>query len=201
MNMGNYGYLSAKPHAVTRVDNTDYLITSTSQQITYNPYGKAALIVEGDSSQVLFYGPDKTRWLQVDSVNGQVAAKTYYFDDFELRVAGNHTRKYHYLEEGLLTYMLDSSLTDHYYLLTDNVGSVTHIVSGEGGTKFEAGYEAWGRQHVTKNDIGFFRGYGGHEMLSKYRLVNMDGRLYDYALGRFLSPDNYVQEPGNSQNN
>ena len=200
MNMGNYGYLSAKPHAVTRVDNTDYLITSTSQQITYNPCGKAALIVEGDSSQVLFYGPDKTRWLQVDSVNGQVAAKTYYFDDFELRVAGNHTHKYHYLEEGLLTYMLDSSLTDHYYLLTDNVGSVTHIVSGEGGTKFEAGYEAWGRQHVTKNDIGFFRGYGGHEMLSKYRLVNMDGRLYDYALGRFLSPDNYVQEPGNSQN-
>ena len=94
MNMGNYGYLSAKPHAVTRVDNTDHLINSTSQQITYNPYGKAALIVEGDSSQVLFYGPDKTRWLQVDSVNGQVAAKTYYFDDFELRVAGNHTRKY-----------------------------------------------------------------------------------------------------------
>ena len=133
-------------------------------------------------------------------MNGQVAAKTYYFDDFELRVAGNHTHKYHYLEEGLLTYMLDSSLTDHYYLLTDNVGSVTHIVSGEGGTKFDAGYEAWGRQHVTKNDIGFFRGYGGHEMLSKYRLVNMDGRLYDYALGRFLSPDNYVQEPGNSQN-
>ena len=157
-----------------RVDNTDYLITSTSQQITYNPYGKAALIVEGDSSQVLFYGPDKTRWLQVDSVIGQVAAKTYYFDDFELRVAGGHTRKYHYIGEGLLTYMLDSSLTDHYYLLTDNVGSVTHIVSGEGGTKFEAGYEAWGRQHVTKNDIGFFRGYGGHEMLSKYRLVNME---------------------------
>ena len=159
----------------------------------------AALIVEGDSSQTLFYGPDKTRWLQVDSVNGQVAAKTYYFDDFELRISGGHTLKYHYLEEGLLTYMLDSSLTDHYYLLTDNVGSVTHIVSGEGGTKFEAGYEAWGRQHVTKNDIGFFRGYGGHEMLPKYRLVNMDGRLYDYALGRFLSPDNYVQEPGNSQ--
>ena len=153
--MGNYGYLSAKPHAVTRVDNTDYLKASASRQTTYNAFAKAALIVEGDSSQVLFYGPDKTRWLQA---------------------------------------------TDHYYLLTDNVGSVTHIVSGEGGTKFEAGYEAWGRQHVTKNDIGFFRGYGGHEMLPQYRLVNMDGRLYDYALGRFLSPDNYVQEPGNSQN-
>ncbi len=39
MNMGNYGYLSAKPHAVTRVDNTAYQITSTSQQITYNASG------------------------------------------------------------------------------------------------------------------------------------------------------------------
>ena len=39
MNMCNYGYLSTKPHAVTRVDNTDYQITSTSQQITYNASG------------------------------------------------------------------------------------------------------------------------------------------------------------------
>ena len=39
MNMGNYGYLSTKPHAVTQVDNTAYQITSTSQQITYNASG------------------------------------------------------------------------------------------------------------------------------------------------------------------
>ena len=32
MNMGNYGYLSAKPHAVTRVDNTDYLKASVSRR-------------------------------------------------------------------------------------------------------------------------------------------------------------------------
>ena len=111
-----------------------------------------------------------------------------------------HTLKYHYLEEGLLTYMYDSSVTDHYYLLTDNVGSVVHVVNGEGGTVFDAGYDAWGKQVVTNNVIGFHRGYGGHEMLSQYRLVNMDGRLYDYTLGRFLSPDRYVQEPLNSQN-
>ena len=197
--MGTYGYLSSKPHAVTQVDNTDYLIASASQQIDYHPFGKAMLIREGENSQRLFYGPDGSRWLQVDSVNGQVVSKTYYDADFEMRVAGNHTHKYHYLEEGLLTYKYDSSITDHYYLLTDNVESITHIVDGEGGTVFDAGYDAWGKQEVTKNDIGFFRGYGGHEMLAQYRLVNMDGRMYDYVLGRFLSPDNYVQEPGNSQ--
>ena len=37
--MGNNAYLSTQPHAVTRVDNTDYLIASTSQQITYNASG------------------------------------------------------------------------------------------------------------------------------------------------------------------
>ena len=197
--MGTYGYLSSKPHAVTQVDNTDYLIASASQQIDYHPSGKAMLIREGENSQRLFYGPDGTRWLQVDSVNGQTVSKTYYDDDFEMRVAGNHTHKYHYLEEGLLTYKYDSSVTDHYYLLTDNVGSITHVVNGEGGTVFDAKYDSWGKQKVTNNSIGFFRGYGGHEMLPQYRLVNMDGRMYDYALGRFLSPDNYVQEPDNSQ--
>ena len=40
--MGNYGYLSAKPHAVTRVDNTDYLKASASRRTTYNAFAKAA---------------------------------------------------------------------------------------------------------------------------------------------------------------
>ena len=68
-----------------------------------------------------------------------------------------HTHQYRHLEEGLLTYMYDSSVTDHYYLLTDNVGSVTHVVNGEGGTVFDAGYDAWGGQVVTNNVIGFHR--------------------------------------------
>jgi len=33
-----------------------------------------------------------------------------------------------------------------------------------------------------------------------FGLINMNGRIYDPALGRFLSPDPYVQMPDNSQN-
>ena len=40
----------------------------------------------------------------------------------------------------------------------------------------------------------------GHEHLSWFGLVNMNDRLYDAAVGRFLSPDPYVQDPTNSQN-
>ena len=77
-----------------------------------------------------------------------------------------------------------------------------------------AAYDAWGNQTVTRNDIGFHRGYTGHEMLPEFGLINMrsaqrdafattwrkNGRLYDPTIGRFLSTDNYVQEPWNSQN-
>ena len=41
MNIGNYGYLSAKPHAVTRVDNIGYLKASASRRTTYNAFAKA----------------------------------------------------------------------------------------------------------------------------------------------------------------
>ena len=50
------------------------------------------------------------------------------------------------------------------------------------------------------NKIGLRRGYTGHEMLSEFDIINMNGRLYDPVLGRFFSPDNYVQMPDNSQN-
>ena len=43
------------------------------------------------------------------------------------------------------------------------------------------------------------RGYTGHEMLDRTGFVHMNGRVYDPALGRFLSPDPIVKNPVNSQ--
>ena len=64
---------------------------------------------------------------------------------------------------------------------------------------FEASYDAWGKQTIKFNKIGLQRGYTGHEMLNDFDIINMNGRLYDSVLGRFLSPDNLVQMPGNAQ--
>ena len=44
------------------------------------------------------------------------------------------------------------------------------------------------------------RGYTGHEHLTSVGLIHMNGRLYDPALHRFLQPDNFVQDPFNTQN-
>ena len=43
------------------------------------------------------------------------------------------------------------------------------------------------------------RGFTDHEHIDEAQLIHMNGRVYDYNLGRFLSVDPFIQEPGNSQ--
>ena len=97
-----------------------------------------------------------------------------------------------------------------YQRFTDQQGNILSVVDENGGRVFDATYDAWGRQTVTLNTICLHRGYTGHEMMGEFGLINMNrrslarsgesnGRVYDPTLGRFLSPDNYVQAPGNSQ--
>ncbi len=52
------------------------------------------------------------------------------------------------------------------------------------------------------NDHPLFagRGFTSHEWLPWFNLYNMNGRLYDPVVGRFLSPDENVQMPDFSQN-
>lgn len=74
----------------------------------------------------------------------------------------------------------------------------------------ELSYDAWGRlrnpatqevyTHEQQPALFLGRGYTGHEHLTQFGLVNMNARLYDPILGRFLSPDPYVQMPYMSQN-
>ncbi|MDR2473507.1 MAG: RHS repeat-associated core domain-containing protein, partial [Tannerella sp.] len=51
----------------------------------------------------------------------------------------------------------------------------------------------------TEPELLLGRGYTGHEHLTQFGLINMNARLYDPALGRFLSPDPYVQNPFDGQ--
>jgi RHS repeat-associated protein len=92
----------------------------------------------------------------------------------------------------------------YYYLLRDHLGTVTHVTDTQGNVVSEYSFDAWGRRR-DKDDWGYtlsgepdlFAGCGftGHEYLPWFNLWNMNGRLYDPAVGRFLSPDPYIQDP------
>ncbi len=42
-------------------------------------------------------------------------------------------------------------------------------------------------------------GYTGHEHYQDFGIINMNGRIYDPAMGRFFSPDPFIQDPENLQ--
>ena len=123
-----------------------------------------------------------------------------YGDGIEIIVTNDTLRRIYYLDEDVI--LVETPLTGEsrlYYAQTDRLGSYTDIMNGEGNRVFEADYDAWGRQTVSRNTIGFIRGYTGHEMLPEFGLINMNGRMYDPLLARFLSPDDFIQMPFSPQ--
>jgi len=97
---------------------------------------------------------------------------------------------------------------DLYYLHRDHLGSIVMISNAQGDAVEKRQFDAWG--NIVKitdgvgNPLSVFmitdRGFTGHEHLLSVGLINMNGRLYDPKLHRFLSPDNFVQDFYNTQN-
>jgi RHS repeat-associated protein len=95
-----------------------------------------------------------------------------------------------------------------YFLHRDHLGSIVLITDDAGNIAEKRQFDAWG--NIVKLEDGngnpsaafviLDRGYTGHEHLLGVALIHMNGRLYDPKLHRFLSPDNYVQDPYNTQN-
>jgi len=92
------------------------------------------------------------------------------------------------------------------YCLRDHLGSLQYVVNEAGTTVLEEySYDAWGcrRDPVTWKPAAITantaRGFTGHEHIDLFELVNMDGRVYDPRLGRFMSADLHVQKLFNTQ--
>lgn len=202
LDVGNYEY-GQKPHAVMSVDNTRRIIPSATLSTEFNELGKIGRIEDGNSltSVDFIYGPDMQRWKSTTYNNGAVEKTTFYDTDYDKVIdKDGNTTEFIYVDDNVMMLRKNNGYSLPYIVTKDVLGSVVSIYGGDGKQVFSATYDAWGKQTVTMNKIGFIRGYCGHEMLNDYQIINMNGRLYDPVLGRFLSPDNYVQTPDFSQN-
>jgi RHS repeat-associated protein len=107
--------------------------------------------------------------------------------------------------------MTDTAKPALRYYHFDHLGSITaisdeqgHVVDGAAGGRNPGvlSYDAWGARRASASqpaDPAAYdlppghREYTGHETIPGVGLVNMNGRVYDPMLGRFLSPDPNIQ--------
>jgi RHS repeat-associated protein len=208
----SYG-LNAGPHAVTGVVSPLLMPAEAQQVISYNSFKKASRIMHHSQGLelVLHYGPDEQRIKTEYKINGQTQLTRYFPGgglEVEVNEETNEERWLHYLPGGGL-YVCDKEFNKigMYYVLTDYLGSWDKVISETGAPIEEYSFDPWGRRRNPTNwtytgvpaSFTFNRGYTGHEMLDAFVLINMNGRVYDPIIARFLSPDPFVQAPDNSQ--
>ncbi len=175
---------------------------------------------------ILEYGADKTRKVErCQEIKRRVSAanpsshvknlKTKYYvgNLYEKIVTDADIREINYIfADGKTVAFFETSERNDdrvLYLHRDHLGSIMAFTDEEGDIDEELSYDAWGRRRdvetweyssFSNSDIaGYDRGFTGHEHIDMFSMVNMDGRMYDPVVGRFLSPDPYIQMPDFTQ--
>ena len=206
-----------KPYAISGVNTGAHTaIPLRNQTLTYTSFKRPATITEGEYTAAFTYDGSGQRKKMELKKNGVKELDRYYLlNSYEMDdpALGGIKEKI-YLGGDAYTApavaVREGGSWNIYYLCRDYLGSITHIATGSGSLVQELSYDAWGRLRNPANqqayapdsepELFFGRGYTGHEHLPQFGLINMNARLYDPALGRFLSPDPYVQAPDFSQN-
>ena len=203
------------PYRVTQLDLTGNAVPAAPQSITYTCYQRPAQVTESGRSATFTYDADGRRVKMYLSDGADPVLSRYYLGDrYEADVTpeGNTERLYIggnaynapvvYVKDG------DSEWT-MYNIGRDYLGNITHIATADGTPVAEYNYDPWGRLRNPETheifapgeepELFLGRGYTGHEHLTDFGLINMNARLYDPVIGRFLSPDPYVQDPESTQ--
>ncbi len=221
---GYYKYQNAKKHAVAYVVGSPIAgqpainpapvssIWQSEQNINYTSFNKVASINEGYAINYdIEYGADYERVTSQESI-GRTMVNKYYDGDYEERqVNFGESTKIIYVSGGngfCAMLVTAGEQTTPYFIYTDHLGSIVAATDQSANIVARQNYDAWGRErnptnwnqygNTTSAPDWLYRGYTGHEMLSSFALINMNGRMYDPVLGRMLSPDNYVM-PGGTQ--
>ena len=88
-----------------------------------------------------------------------------------------------------------------HYLHADALGSIDTITDETGKVVQRVAFDPFGKRDVQGDGTALSdRGYTGHEHMDGLGLINMNARLYDAEIGRFVSPDTVIQAAALGQN-
>ena len=211
-----FGYgASAGPYALTGVSSSTGVIPTTDQTATYTSFEKVSTLSEGVYSASFIYNSENQRAkMDVAQSGTNILTRWYAGGSYMKETASGVTKEYTYLGGDAYTApvaaVTQGGTTTYFYLLRDYLGNITHQVNTSNVVVAEYNFDAWGRRRsaddwsytLDANDLALFadRGFTGHEYLPWFNLYNMNGRLYDPLVGRFLSADPFIQDPASTQN-
>ena len=217
--VGTYTYHSSRPHVLLTAGTNSYshdengnITSRAGTTISYNAFNKPESISGASPDTTFTYGADLMRYRQhVDPTSGTEKTVYYVGKSMEIETVGTTTSYRHYLGDVAIltkTGSLSDSNPDIKYTFRDRLGGVSALGDTSGSSTETRGYDAFGKPRdgdwTDKSPpiIGSTvtdRGFTDHEHLDDWALIHMNGRGYDYSIGRFLSVDPLIQEPGNSQ--
>ncbi len=203
----------AGPYALTKVTSSTGVIPAVSQTATYSSFEKVNTFSQGAYAATFAYNSDNQRAKMVVTQSGStILTRWYAGSSYIKQTEGSVTKEFTWIGGDAYTApvlaITQSGTTTYYYLLRDHLGSITHVTDASGNVLNEYSFDAWGRRRdysnwgysvASQTDILPDRGFTGHEYLKYFNLYNMNGRLYDPLIARFLNVDPYVQMPDNSQ--
>ena len=190
-------------------DSRGNLLVGDGLTMTYNALDKP-LTISGrgpgnNTSTAFVYGSDNMRALQTRVVSGKTT-KTHYVD--KLFESDNDGSWRAYIDDvAVLSYTPEKS-HQLLYTLRDRLGSATTMVDHNGNIISQRYFDPFGRTATASvaGSLGDLldtnrnrRGFTDHEHLNEQQLIHMNGRVYDYNMGRFMSVDPFIQSPTSTQ--
>ncbi len=218
---GVYTTATGGPHAVSKVDSNVYTydlngnqLTGAGRTITYTSFNKPATISRDAVSNSIYYDSDHNRVEKI-STNAGNTTTTFYLGKSYQQVTNSSglVEDKYFVSAGGATVLITKRSTnsnDVRYILKDHIGS-SDVITDELGSIIPGeilSFDAWGKRRqgdwtdasLTAPIVSLTsQGFTGHEMDDGIGLINMNARMYDAEIGRFLSPDTFVQFPDSTQ--
>jgi RHS repeat-associated protein len=199
-------------------DANGNLTSGDGRQIVFDDFDRPVKITMGSVTTIFRYAPDGSRYLQqtTTSSGGSAVTKTiHYLGKYYERVDwsdGKTMEEHTYIGSSIAVYQ-SGSKRDVRYMHLDRLGSVEAVTNTLGAevTADAHSFDAFGKPRARdwqaqdklhpNGDFGATteHGFTGQEHLDDTYLIHMNGRVYDYRLGRFLSVDPVISQPMNSQ--
>jgi RHS repeat-associated protein len=220
-------YAHSQPHAVRNAGGVIYCYDQNGNVVkrggltqTWASFNLPTVLqatVNGSTYQSQFaYGPDHQRWRQIGTyANG--TETTHYVGGLLEKVQATSTgltywRHYVPTPSGLTAIVSRNSNNSTWttFALSDHLGSSDALLDLSGAFEVRESFDAFGARRgsnwttSTPPDWAGIadttrRGFTFHEMLDNIGLIHMNGRVYEPAIGRFLSVDPFIPNLADSQ--